>query len=92
MDVAFDTLAVPPTSVLQSRLKPGSAQPLDNATLAKVADAIARGDPETRALAEFLVWTLIEQSLVTELDGYLADFVGDLSQAVKSFEAAGGFA
>lgn len=92
MDTTFHgALAAPSTSVLQHPLNADQGdqgQSLDKAALAKVAEALRHGDAETRALAEALVWTLIEDTVVADVNGYLAEFMRDLRQAVRSFEEA----
>lgn len=89
MDVTLhDTLAAPSTSILQHPLSTDSRKSISKATLAKAAEAMVRGDADTRALAEILVLTLIEEAVVADMDGHLAEFVTDVRRAVRSFEEA----
>ena len=89
MDNTLDnTLAAPSTSVLQRPLNTDSRETRSRLALAKAAEAMASGDADTKALAEILVLTLLEEAIVAEVDGHLAEFMDDLRQAVRSFEEA----
>ena len=87
-DTLDNALAAPSTSVLQHPLTTDSREAGSKAALARAAEAMASGDADTKALAEILVLTLIEEAVVAEVDGHLAEFMDDLRQAVRSFEEA----